>query len=507
MIHRCEYSRISIPNDPDYIDLVCDYAARIAGKIGFNPGDINDIRDGLSITVRMVMEYGFEPGDRAMIDLFFERIPEGLMITLRDKGLPFDFSEISPTEMLHGDTSKNGAGSLEQFVDEIRRHNLGPDGREIVLIKGLPSKAITDYYAECDLIPYEISDIEQPHIEAVASIQVRPMEPSEAIEVARTVYKAYGFSYPFEHVYYPDRLVKMNADGQIHSVVAVTGDGRIAGHLALTYKDRHRYIAEMGQGVVKPEFRSMGCFSKMSDYLMRKAEVDGLMGIFGQAVTRHTYSQKVGSRMGLKDCALILGYVPATTTFKKMQGDSLHRGSVLMQFKYMAQPPTYTVYPPGHHRHIVERLYQNMGCHPELIDFKTEYNHLSEAAATIKTEIYVALGYGRITVYRYGQSILNDITLRLRELCLKKIEVINLYLDLTHPVTAAIAENIETLGFFFAGILPGGIQGSDALIYQYLNNVQIDYEQIQVDSESSRSLLDYIRGHDPLQTQPLFQDG
>ena len=53
------------------------------------------------------------------------------------------------------------------------------------------------------------------------------------------------------------------------------------------------------------------------------------------------------------------------------------------------------------------------------------------------------------------------------------------------------------LGFFFAGVLPGGIPGGDALILQYLNNVPVEYEAIQLEPDIARQILAHIREHDP----------
>ena len=52
------------------------------------------------------------------------------------------------------------------------------------------------------------------------------------------------------------------------------------------------------------------------------------------------------------------------------------------------------------------------------------------------------------------------------------------------------------MGFFFAGILPESRIG-DALILQYLNNVRLEYDKIQLLSDISKELLNYIKERDP----------
>lgn len=56
---------------------------------------------------------------------------------------------------------------------------------------------------------------------------------------------------------------------------------------------------------------------------------------------------------------------------------------------------------------------------------------------------------------------------------------------------------LEALGYFFAGILPGGLADSDALILQYLNNIAVNYQKIQAVSEMGRELVAYVRQSNP----------
>ena len=83
------------------------------------------------------------------------------------------------------------------------------------------------------------------------------------------------------------------------------------------------------------------------------------------------------------------------------------------------------------------------------------------------------------------------------EISRQKTEIINLFLNLSDPLTGAYTPQFEKLGFFFAGILPGGFKDGDALMLQYLNNVPIDYAAIQVKSAMAKKLLAYVKEQDP----------
>ena len=105
--------------------------------------------------------------------------------------------------------------------------------------------------------------------------------------------------------------------------------------------------------------------------------------------------------------------------------------------------------------------------------------------------------YARIIIDGFGQNSVAALKNEIRELCLKKIEIINLFLNLSDPLTASTTAQIERQGFFFAGILPQGFKDGDALILQYLNNVRIHYDAIQVKSGMAKQLLEYVRQQDP----------
>jgi len=83
-----------------------------------------------------------------------------------------------------------------------------------------------------------------------------------------------------------------------------------------------------------------------------------------------------------------------------------------------------------------------------------------------------------------------------RELCLKQIATLNLFLSLEDPATFTMTAEFEKLGFFFAGLLPRGDMG-DTLILQYLNNVPMDYGKLRLHTDMAREILAYIKDHDP----------
>ena len=319
MTPRCEYSTLTIPNDPNYAQAAAGYVVEIAKIIGFNDPDLQAISEGVRQAVAVQMEYSFEPGDQATIEISCERIPEGLKVVLSDKGLPFD-EAAGPVRNEKIENEKSSFGlkimELKTFMHEVLLHNLGSRGKEIVLIKHLKNKDITDYYAACELEPYAESAIPTDTASKPRTCAVRPMKPQEAAEVSKSIYKTYGYTYPHDFIYYPEKIAALNESGRMHSAVAVMDGKDIAGHCALYFWEEGLRIAEMVAGVVNPEFRAQGCLTRLTEYLIEYARSKKLLGILGEAVTNHLISQKTGHQHNLHDCAIVLGMIPESASIK-----------------------------------------------------------------------------------------------------------------------------------------------------------------------------------------------
>ncbi len=482
---KCEFSQLTIPNDNVYIQVAIGYADEIARQFGFQDKDREDICIALSEAVKNIIEKGFEPYERTSLDISCERVPLGLRIVIRDMGMPLDSTQTSKQLL---------SSEMTSLMDVISVNNLGRGGKETVLVKYLRNQDIKESFEACNLEPYSQARPETARVSGPIRFTVRQMKPEEAIEVSRAVYRAYGYSYAVPHVYYPERIIEINKSGQMYSAVAVTEDGDLAGHCAMFKWDPADRIAELGLGVVKPEYRSHGIFNLLTAHLIDKARLENLMGVFGQAVTNHTYSQQVGHKCGLRDCAIALAVVPETESFRGITERLFQRESLVVHFLYLNKPASLRIFPPDRHNKMIRRLYNDLEMEPEItLDTKTTFD---QGEFVIRTQTGGPKGFVRIEVERYGERVVSEVKATLKDLCFKRFDVIHLVLDLCDPATSIYVELFERLGFFFAGILPGGCAG-DALILQYLNNVSLDYEQINVDSLLGRALLTYIKELDP----------
>ncbi len=116
---------------------------------------------------------------------------------------------------------------------------------------------------------------------------------------------------------------------------------------------------------MKPEYRSQGIFIALTAHLVEKARSEKLMGVFGQAVTNHTYSQQVGDRCGLRDCARRSGSAFGDGDIQGITEKLTQRESVVAHFMYLDKPEHVRIIPPQQHKEMIRRLYYHVGVEPK----------------------------------------------------------------------------------------------------------------------------------------------
>jgi GNAT superfamily N-acetyltransferase len=322
--------------------------------------------------------------------------------------------------------------------------------------------------------------------------------PEETPEISRLVYETYGYTYPHDYVYYPERIAALNEAGRVHSAVAIADGKEIAGHCTLQFPEDNPRIAELALAVVKPEYRSRGCLRALTDYLVRLAEEKGLIGVFTKSVTEHPFSQRTAYRFGFKDCALLVGIVPRDTPFKGLVGPLAHRGNLLVQFRYLKKGSEASCFSPPRHRKMIAKIYANLGIAPEI---RTDPGIAVRAngGTILKTQAAGLMLFARIAIERSGLDVVDQVRAELRELRNQKFEIINLYLNLSDPWTIPLTGAFEELGLFFAGLLPAAFPNGDGLILQLLNTSAISYEAVVAETPMAGEMLAYISAHDPNQ--------
>jgi serine/threonine-protein kinase RsbW len=491
-----EISKITLPNKLEYLDMAQLFVRETAKKIGFSGNLLNHIDLAIEESVTNVMKHTFDAEENRTFDIICENTGNGIKIIIKEMGLPFDPSNVKkfqPADNLD-DANASGLGLflLDKVMDEYSFHNLGIEGKETHFIKYLPN---SKELSELNLQMAEV--IEEPKIiQEKIEYSVRGMEDHEAVEISRCAYKSHGYSFFDEHIYFPEKLVELNNDNTMISAVAVTKDNIFMGHAALLYQYPEDTIAELTFVFVNVEYRGQGAFNKLIEYLFNAPKKRVLKGLYAYAVANHIFTQKAMVRYKINDCGILLATSPSSWKFKGISDDTTQRISVVLSFKYMMEPAPKTLYLPAKHSAIIIKLYNNIGGDVHNYQIPA-FNKISlPDECEISTSVNELESCGEIHIHKYGMDIVKKVRLATRQMCVKNVASINLFLSLEDEATAFVTQEIEKLGYFFAGILPESKIG-DVLILQYLNNVDFDYSKVTAYSAIAKEILEYIKLNDP----------
>ncbi len=477
--------RLKLPNQIAYLPLALTFVRQVAEQFGFDDVARSQLEVAAEEAVTNVMHHGYDAEESPEFEIACEPIAGGIRVVVHETGIPFDPSLIPAYQP--GESSGMGVFLMRSMVDDCSFHNLGPQGKETHLVKYLAGEAAQEA---------------QPAVEAAAepapiaeklNYEVRRMRDEEAIEISRCAYKSHGYSFFDDHIYYPERLVELNHSGDLISGVAVTEDNIFMGHAALLYQSPQERIAEMTFLFVNVEYRGQGVINRLNEFLINSPKPRELAGMYAYGVANHVFSQKALARADFHDCGILLATSPNSWKFKGIPGNPSQRISVVLSFRYMQAPHRLTIYAPPQHRAMIEKLYASLGATHE---YREAELTLPALDTEIDTSVNPAEGCAEIFIARYGSEVVHAVRKLQRAYCLEQVATINLFLSLEDPATCRLAAEFEKLGFFFAGILPRARFG-DALILQYLNNVDLDYNNISAWSEAAQELLDYIRNLDP----------
>jgi len=473
---------IQIKAENKFLPITLSLVNKTCKKLGLDEKSIKELELVTEEACSNVIEHAFEPDEDAVYELSVYREPGQIRISIRDEGIPFDVMSISKGQDV-------GLGSIfmKAFTDKVSYFNLGLKGKKVDLIKFIPYENIEEIVQKGrkEKIPEEAVKL------GPDDYVLRMMNPDDAVEMAKCIYHSYGYSYLWEFVYFPEKVKEYLVSELLRSCIILNKKNNIIGHFALMKQSKDSPVGETGMAVVDPRYRGNGLFKKMKLFLADYAKDQNMKGFYSEAVAVHPYSQKGNLSLGATETGIVLGHLPSNMFFKKIQKavKSTRQAAVLF-YMILKGNESSEVYIPHHHKSMVEKIYKNLGLNRILIKPVTATNSV-KIKSKVETEVISHSMIGFIRILKYGNDIQDLVKLHLKELCMKKMEVVYLDIPLSEQETQLWCAQFELLGFFFAGIIPELING-DVLRLQYMNNIHIDLDKIVVASEFGSRLLDYV---------------
>jgi len=455
-------------------DVTCMY--------GLDKSSVKDLELATEEACHNVIEHAYEPGEHGYYKVKIHREPTCFRITIRDQGMPFNLQRLNKEK-----SSDIGVKLMRACTDEIKSKYLGKKGKVVELVKNFPFESVNEVEPPLTTLPSPKGDMAPKS----GKVNLRLMRPDETISLARLIYRVYGYTYPHEEIYYPEKFASLIESGLVTSCVAVNEQDEIVGHLGVFLETPEDHVGESALAAVDPRYRGRGLFPKMKKMMMDEVAAKGLLGLYSRAVTVHVASQKSNVKMGAKETGFVLAHSPPTAIFKKMktEEDGIRR-TVALFYVLVAPDKEQTVFLPYKHENILRKIYKHTGL-KRVLKIADPDNVNLAPHSDIHSHLLPEMASTFLRVNTYGTDFMNELKLHVQDLQEKKVELIVLDLPLKDPNTAILCPQIEKMGFFFCGLMPEYLDG-DALRIQYLNNVAFDPETVDVYSEFAKEIFDYV---------------
>lgn len=479
-------SSLTVENDMAFLPVVTAFAESAASIYHKDKDILNKVLLSSEEAFCYTAENAYEQGERGTIIIDAECEPTGLRLSFTDYGLPFDISVLNSYNPRNPDETLDGLGLflIQKTADEVKWEHKGAGGNAMTIMFHSKSIDISEMNPPETDLPVQISDITENNYD------IRFALPSDAVHISRCMYRTYGYSYPSEWMYYPDKLGKKIEEKSLISIISVCGNGEVAGHLSLDMKVQN-ILAESGQAVVDPRHRSHNLLEKMKLLLIEKAVEIGLKGICSEPVTNHTRSQQTSLKTGNFSCGLMLGYMPATVNFKKMDKHAQElRRSCVYNYMPLCDSGNHTVYVPEEYNELIQKIYSGCGI---AADIKTEQLTPHAESTDINSVIVPSMSFAVITVKKAGKDYAEQLKQGLFHLTMRmSADMVYLNLPIEDESCAYMISKARELGFVFCTVAMALDDGRDMLRMQFIN-CDVDYEGIQLVGDTAQYIFSFIK--------------
>ncbi len=437
-------AKLNVAANKNYIPAITGFIKNIAEKYNISKEEGLKLELVIEEAVLSIIEHSFDAEKAEYLDIEVQKLPGKLKISLFDKGMPYDF--------MSGINDINNIGGLliKAFADEIRFNNLGRQGKEIIIIKNLPGRELDkNVFDEGELTK------KNPLVEN-EKLTFQLMNPDQALELTKCVYRIYGYDYPSEGIYFPEDRMDLLQNGLIEACVVENSKNEIVGHVSLKLNTPDAMIAEISEVIIDDRYEARDLFVQMKSYLLEYAKTLGLYGFV--------------SRVGFADKTLQEGntFLDSVETGFLLGSNNENLNGTILYYKKINESPDLSIYPPLHHQSTIVRIYRRLDINRIVViaDLKSillklpQYTNLS---VKIKPEIKA----GIVSIIDYGNDFIVKIRNLIDSLITNGVEFITIDLPLNNPVTQVNCAILEAEGFFFAGIIPEFQSEGDILRMQY----------------------------------------
>ncbi len=436
--------------------------------------NLEPLKEALEILLSNVIEHAFEQPYEIDLRVRFHIQSCELRIDVEDSGLPFDFTPYLSQELTQRYRHQEGLYRIYELVDRFEYQELGKKGKRLSLLHRFD----LCYDLKNDTVSSEKYDRE----EVLKGLHIRTFLIGDGDGIAKLIYRNYNFSYYKETFYIPHKVREANESKAVTSVVAYY-QNELIGHFALL-RSKYSNIAEIGVATVDPRFKRMGIMNLMFDELILTAKKEGLSAIYGEALTMHPFSQKANLRHHMIESAITLGTVPASMQIEESIKTAQKSGAMIAYLLF--NPVKRELYLPKRYKDEMLKVYTRA---------RVEVSHAQSGTAkreSLMTHIDTILNSGTIVI----EELFNPLSFMktFENLRHRKLDMIFADINLHHiPEIDRLISALNTLDFFYSGLLFEYYFNEDYLRLQYINSIGVDMDGIVCYSDDANAMMAFIR--------------
>lgn len=479
---------VIFPLRKEYLQAFLDFVQSLFREHNFNEKEQGIFRLIAEEVCLFVKETIFLNDEYKDINISLTITESEVSFSFSMKGIPIEFEKIKDysfdVESFDFKQEELCLMLAKKYMDKFVFINHGRNGMEIIVSKTNKDSRINN------IIGVESKNIPNVIFSELPEYEIRTPSESEFIEISRSAYFTYGNTYE-DYIYYPQKISQMQKDGELLSLIAVSKDNKVMGHIALKFNKKTDKFAELGVLFVNPEYRKKGLANVLVKSIINKAKDMNLNSIYARSVTGHPASQRVFCENGFFDIGLLLDLFPAKVDLKGMNDTDAEKMSGLLQCLPLKKPRLRYLSIPKRYSLVVQYLYEKINVAYEEIILTQKQTNTPYIIAQ-KNELF---NIGTIEIRNLGSSFEECqklVDYNIRRLLSDKLDVIYLFINIEETGADKLIDYYAEKDFLFSAILPDGFNDSDVLILQYLNLSKNPFASMKVYSDTSQFLIKTI---------------
>ena len=309
------------------------------------------------------------------------------------------------------------------------------------------------------------------------AVTIRALVPEDSAALTRTIYRCYGWSYPAQDLYFPERIAASIRNGSRIGEVAVTESGEVAAHWGAVYLSPT--VVETGGTVTDPRFRRRGLAKQLGDRLLDRIMEAGVVGRLREPVLTHPATQQIALNDGASIVGAYLHYAHPLQQVGITDGVEAERISLSVAYGPLQPLQPATVWVPQPYENLAQMV---LGQSNWPREFGTASRGLQIPDLTVSAVNYDSGNrLGIIDVLTIGQNLIDCLDSSIDDLRRSGAEHVQVILPANQPALQSVGAGLPEIGLAFGSFIPqlrafepGGVDRGDVLIAQWISEANFD---------------------------------